>query len=88
MSYPEIIEKLMTDGDITTDTYRYVLDRNLEFVAWLYWAYNIKKSYCSYDLNGLNSMFGKYYSKSELIAKLVSNIIKAIPRKMSGVLHK
>ena len=82
VDYPRIIENLLKDGSITVKSYKYVLDKNLEFIASLYWQYNIKKDYCSYDLSGLDDMFGKYYSRMQLIGKVIKKIIYGIPKKI------
>lgn len=85
VEYPTIIERLLKDGDISNSAYSFVLDKNLEFIASLYWQYNIKKDYCSYDLNGLEDMYDKYYKKSELMIKVAKHrckqfVIKLIRR--------
>lgn len=82
VDYPRIIENLLKDGSITEKTYKYVLDKNLEFIASLYWQYNLKKDYCSYDLSSLDDMFGKYYSRMQLIGKVIKKIIYGIPKKL------
>lgn len=85
VDYPRIIESLLKDEKSITDkSYRYVLDKNLEFIASLYWQYNIKKDYCSYDLSGLEDMFGKYYSKADLNKKVAKYIAKDIIKKIMG----
>lgn len=83
VEYPGIIENLLSDKSITSNTYIYVLDKNLEFIASLYWKYNIKKDYCSYDLSGLDNMFGKYYSKSGLNIKVLKYMMKTAINKIS-----
>lgn len=84
VDYPRIIENLFQDGSITDKSYKHVLDKNLEFVASLYWQYNIKKDYCSYDLNGLENMFGKYYSRADLNKKVAKHIAKGVIKKIIG----
>ena len=84
VDYPRIIENLLKDGSITVKSYKYVLDKNLEFIASLYWQYNIKKDYCSYDLSGLEDMFGKYYSRTDLIKKVAKHIAKGVIKKIIG----
>ena len=74
----------MKDGSITEKSYRYVLDKNLEFIARLYWQYNIKKEYCSYDLSGFDDMIGKYYSRAGLNMKVAKHIVKSAVKKMIG----
>ena len=82
VDYPRIIENLLKDGSITVKSYKYVLDKNLEFIASLYWQYNIKKDYCSYDLSGLEDMFGKYYSRTDLNKKVAKHIAKGVIKKI------
>lgn len=84
VDYPRIIENLLKDGSITEKSYRYVLDKNLEFIARLYWQYNIKKEYCSYDLSGFDDMIGKYYSRAGLNMKVAKHIVKSAVKKMIG----
>lgn len=84
VDYPRIIENLLKDGSITVKSYKYVLDKNLEFIASLYWQYNIKKDYCSYDLSGLEDMFGKYYSRADLNKKVAKHIAKGVIKKIIG----
>ena len=84
VDYPRIIENLLKDGSITGKSYKHVLDKNLEFVASLYWQYNIKKDYCSYDLSGLEDMFGKYYSRADLNKKVAKHIAKGVIKKIIG----
>ena len=84
VDYPRIIENLLKDGSITVKSYKYVLDKNLEFIASLYWQYNIKKDYCSYDLSGFEDMFGKYYSRTNLNKKVAKHIAKGVIKKIIG----
>lgn len=82
IEYPQIIEQLLKDNHISIDTYNYILDKNLDFIASLYWNYNFRKKYCSYDLSGLEDMFGRYYKKNELIRKTIKYGYKCIGRKI------
>ena len=82
VEYPRIIENLLKDGSISRGTFDYVADKNLEFIALLYWQYNIRKEYCSYDLTGLNDMFNYYYSRNSLNKKIVKHVIKSVIRKI------
>lgn len=75
VEYPRIIENLLKDGNISDKTLKHVLDKNLEFIASLYWQYNIKKRYCSYDLSGLYDMFGRYYTQSQLDRKVIKHVV-------------
>lgn len=86
VDYPRIIENLLKDGSISRKTFDFVIDKNLEFIASLYWQYNMRKSYCSYDLSGLDDMFVHYYSRNGLNKKVVKHIIKrAISRITSNI---
>ena len=76
IEYPRIIEELLRDGSITDETYRIVADKNLEFIAELYWEYCLRKKPCSYDLSGLNNMLGIYYTKAGLRRKTVKCVGK------------
>lgn len=82
VEYPRIIENLLKDGNISGKTLKHVLDKNLEFIASLYWQYNIKKRYCSYDLSGLDDMFGLCYSRQQLDRKVAKHIAKIAIRKI------
>lgn len=82
VEYPRIIENLMKDGNISSKTFKHVLDKNLEFIASLYWQYNIKKRYCSYDLSGLDDMYGWYYSRRQLNRKVAKHVTKISIRKI------
>lgn len=84
VDYPRIIEKLLEDGSISRKTFDFVIDKNLEFVASLYWQYNMRKSYCSYDLSGLDDMFIHYYSRNSLNKKVVKHIIKRAISKITS----
>lgn len=82
VEYPWIICNLLRDRDITPDTFRYVKEENLGFIAQLYFNYFIKKEYCSYDLGGYKNMFGIYYTERELKRKVSSLITKKIVKKV------
>lgn len=83
IEYPGIICDLLRDGSISNKTFRVVSDKNLEFIAELYFNYCIRKKYCSYDLNGLENMFGVFYTKSGLYKMTVKYVINRIGRKIS-----
>lgn len=78
VDYPGIIEQLYKDGSISKATLDRVLDENLDFIAELYLSYNIFGDYCSYDLSGLDNMYGKYYSKHRLMAKVIWQLLGII----------
>lgn len=52
VEYPSIILDLYKDNSISIYTFRSILKDNLEFIAFMYILYFVKKEYCSYDLNG------------------------------------
>lgn len=83
IEYPSIILKLFRDKDITFETYQYVMDKNLENVARLYWYFCIKKQYCSYDLSGIDVMYQIFYSKRLLRRKIIKLGMKKIIHKLS-----
>ena len=82
--YTEIIKQLYIDGSISGETYKYVLDKNLEFIVFLYWEYCIRKRTCSYDLTGLDSIFTKYYSKGMFRKELIKIFFKRVKYKLFG----
>ena len=69
VEYPWIICTLLRDKDISSDTFRYVIDRNLGFIARQYDNFCVQGKYCSYDLGGLEDMFGVFYTRSQLMEK-------------------
>ena len=66
VDYPAIILDLYRNNNISADTLKSILKDNLNFLAHLYISYFIKKEYCSYNLNGLNNMYGIFYTKLQL----------------------
>lgn len=82
IEYPEILCNLLRKGDISNKTFRYVTDKNLEFIANLYWRYSIRKEYCSYDLNGLTRIFGVFYSRTRFTIKLIKHAGKVLAKKI------
>lgn len=82
VEYPSIILDLFRDGDITADAFKLVVDENLSFIASLYFNYNIRKKYCSYDLSGYNDMIGVFYSEDKLRIKVFKHIINNISKKL------
>lgn len=81
VEYPGIILDLLRSKDITTETFKSVVDDNLEFIAGLYIQYNIKKSYCSYDLSGFDDVIGIFYSRKKLQAKVLKRIVRGVTRR-------
>ncbi len=82
VEYPWIICTLLRDKDISLDTFRFVIDKNLGFVAYLYYHYCIRKKYCSYNLSGEKDMYGVFYTKQELLKKVAVVAAKSVARFM------
>ena len=80
VEYPWIICTLLRDKDISPETFRYVLDKNLDFLAVLYYEFRVRKWYCSYDLSGEKNMNGVFYTKSQLLKKVAKVLAKDIIR--------
>lgn len=66
IEYPWIICTLLRDGDISSNTFRTVIKKNGYFIGSMYWAYCVRRKYCSYDLSGEENMYGVFYSKKEI----------------------
>lgn len=75
VEYPSIILNLYKSNDISARTYKSVLYDNLKFIADLYFVYFIKKEYCSYDLSGLSSIYGVFYSKKEVQTEVLKIVV-------------
>lgn len=71
VEYPSLILELYRSKSISLETYRSVLDDNLDNVSRLIWYYCIQKQYCSYDLSGLHNMIGIFYSKNDIVKKFI-----------------
>lgn len=84
VDYPGIILDLLRSKSISVATYKQVVSDNLSFVSSLYYQYFIKKEYCSYDLSGIESMYGVFYTKLEVKLRIVSLGINKIKRKIFG----
>lgn len=82
VEYPSIILDLLRDGSITADTFKVVINDNLEFIAGLYFQYNIRKTYCSYDLSGFDNMMGVFYARKKLQAKVLKHVWNGIVRRL------
>jgi len=82
VEYPGIISDLLRDKSISSETYRYVADKNLQFIAELYFDYCIRHRYCSYDLSGLDDMFGIFYSRNKLNRKVIAVFIERVMKKI------
>lgn len=84
VEYPSIILNLYRDNSITINTFKSVLNDNLNFISTLYYLYLIKKEYCSYNLDGLNDMYGVFYSKQQLKKGVKSLLLRKIKKKLKG----
>jgi len=82
LEYPGIVCDLLRDGSITNKTFRIVRNDNLGFIAMLYLLYNLRKNYCSYDLKGLDNIFGVFYTKRQLLFKVIGQAFSAVKRKL------
>ena len=85
VEYPAIILKLYRNNDITVDTFKCVVKDNLGFIAYMYCLYFIKKEYCSYDLNGLEDMYGIFYTKGAMRCEVLKLIVKKAICKINGL---
>lgn len=88
VEYPAIILDLYRCGSITADTFKSILSDNLEFIVNLYISYFIRKQYCSYDLSGLNDMYGVFYSKYQVKKKILHILLKKIIKKIDNKFSK
>lgn len=71
VEYPSLILELYRSNSITVGTYKSVVGDNLRFIVNLYFEYLIKKEYCSYDLSGINDMYGVFYTKEQIQKEIV-----------------
>lgn len=88
VEYPSIILDLYRDKSISVNTFKEVINDNLTFIARLYISYFIKKEYCSYDLNGLEDMYGIFYTKQELKRRKNSLLAEKLVGKMKKAVGK
>lgn len=88
VDYPAIILNLYRDKSISAETLKSVLNDNLRFIAYMYSLYYIKKEYCSYDLNGLNDMYGIFYTKQQLKNEVTTLCVKKIVSKIKNIFGK
>lgn len=82
LEYLGIICDLLRDGSITNKTFRIVRNDNLGFIAMLYFSYNLRKRYCSYNLQGLDQIFGVFYTRRQLFFKVVEQFFSAVKQKL------
>lgn len=88
VEYPYILLDLYREDSISVATFKSVLKDNLGFLAMLYFVYFIKREYCSYDLNGLNDMFGIFYTKHQLRMEIASFAEKKAMEKIKKIVRK
>ena len=88
VEYPSIILDLYRDKSISVNTFKEVINDNLTFIARLYISYFIKKEYCSYDLNGLEDIYGIFYTKQELKRRKNSLLAEKLVGKMKKAVGK
>lgn len=75
VEYPSIILDLLRDRKISVETFKSVLDDNLDFISSMYIDYVLLKKYCSYDLSGKNLICEVFYSKFHFLRKIIKNIL-------------
>lgn len=80
--YPSIVLKLYEDKSISIQTYHKIINDNLDFIAQLYFDFVVIKNYCSYDLSGINNIFGVFYTEKELKRKVFSLKV----RRLKGII--
>lgn len=85
VEYPSIILDLYRENSISVDTFKSVIKDNLEFIAYMYSLYFIKKEYCSYDLSGLNDMYGIFYTKYQLKKEVIILLVEKVKNKIVKV---
>lgn len=85
VEYPGIILDLYRNKDISCQTFKKVTEDNLGFVADLYIMYIVQKKYSSYDLGGIHDMCGVFYSKSQLLCKVVTAGFRKIRNKLRRI---
>lgn len=76
VEYPCIIADLLRTRDITADTFLYIKKENLGFLAQLYRLFVLKKIPCSYDLSSYNTSIRVFYSKGQVILRVLWLIIR------------
>lgn len=82
VEYPSIILGLYRDDSISFETFKYVLDKNGDFIADLCVIYFVLKVYCSYDLSGYRNMLGIFYRSREIKAKEIKIIVGKLLNKL------
>ena len=82
VEYPAIICDLMRAGDITADTFLTVKEIILEDVVKLYWKFIIKKEPSSYDVSNFGDSVKVFYSRKQVVRKLIGCAINKVLRKM------
>lgn len=77
---------LFIDGNITAKTFKAVKSDYKEFVADLFLTYVIRKKPCSYDLSGFDDAMGIFFTKKEIIARVITLFFqKAANRVVKGI---
>ena len=85
VEYPAILCDLRRSGDIITGTFLSVKDENLEFIAFLYFNYVIRKRPCSYDLSSCKESVEVFYDAKQLNAKVRKEIANRFVNKLKGL---
>ena len=80
VEYPAIILDLYRENAITLNTLKSVWHDNLKFITFLYITYCVKKEYCSYDLSGINNIFGIFYTRKDIYFEIIAMSLKRIKK--------
>ena len=83
-----IILNLFVDGDISADTVKRVKHDYRKFVSELYWRFTVKKSPCSYKIDGFNDAMDIIFTRKEIIIGAYIVGIKKMLKKIKGKLVK
>lgn len=84
IEYPRILCSLLAEESISSGTFRSVLEDNLGFLARLYYLYCVRGEYCSYDLSGLEDMYGVFYRRQDLKRKLLQTALRRLRGRLAA----
>lgn len=86
IEYPSIILNLLKSKDISYKTFKYVKDRNLEFIGKWYMIYVVFGRYTAHDISGAKNIFGVFYTKPQMywaiLRKSIWKLNKEIRKKL------
>lgn len=86
--YPEILLDLQRDGDISLETFLYIKEENLKFLASLYYDFMIRKKNCSYDLSSYKESIRIFYSHSQILVQVAALIVERISNKIRCIFRR